>query len=488
MADHDARSRTASDRWKLRLQDLYSFFEGETALNEPEHLWQLGVAQAALSYAGGLVTPSEVLSSVVGRLEDVNPIINAFATLDVEGARASAAQSDYRYKRGQPLGPLDGIVMTLKDNITVANLPCVWGTELFRNFIPREDETPVARLRNAGAVILGKTTVSEFSNGRGVVSTPLFGTTRNPWRPELTTGSSSGGAAAAVAAGIGSGALATDGGGSIRIPASHCGLFGLKPSLGQVARVHGLPIIMNGQEVIGPLARSIVDIDLIMRVIAGPHEEDAASWLTTWWPADDLRPATEPRRILFVPKVDGRGATTPVEDACRQVADDLRTLGHSVEIGEMPFEYEDIVASRLTTKAGMAWLLRDKDWRGHTDDYYASVTDAGAQLTAADYVEATTAARRVQAAVGRFFRTYDLILTPVTTALPGPADVPVQGDYTIFTAFANITGVPAVSVPACLSVDGIPIGFQLTGRFGSDRDLLKVVYQYERYRNETAGA
>jgi aspartyl-tRNA(Asn)/glutamyl-tRNA(Gln) amidotransferase subunit A len=459
--------------------------EGETVLNEPEHLWQLGVAQAALNYADGLVTPSEVLSSVLGRLEDVNPVINAFATLDVEGARVSAAQSDYRHKRGQPLGPLDGVVMTVKDNITVANLPCMWGTELFRSFIPHEDETPVARLRNAGAVILGKTAVSEFSNGRGVVSTPLFGTTRNPWRPELTTGSSSGGAAAAVTAGIGSGALATDGGGSIRIPASHCGLCGLKPSLGQVARVHGLPIIMNGQEVIGPLARSIVDIDLIMRVIAGPHEEDAASWQTTSWPADDLSPATEPQRILFVPMVDGRCATDLIENACRQVADDLHTLGHRVEIGEMPFEYEDTVAARLITKAGMAWLLRDKDWRGHTDDYYAAVTDAGAQLTAADYVEAMTAARRVQAAVGRLFRIYDLILTPVTTALPGPADVPVQGDYTIFTAFANIAGVPAVSVPACLSADGIPIGFQLTSRFGGDRNLLKVVYQYERYRNET---
>jgi aspartyl-tRNA(Asn)/glutamyl-tRNA(Gln) amidotransferase subunit A len=129
----------------------------------------------------------------------------------------------------------------------------------------------------------------------------------------------------------------------------------------------------------------------------------------------------------------------------------------------------------------MAWLLRDKDWRGRTDDFYASAVEAGSRLSAADYVEATAAARRVQGNVGRLFQKYDFIITPATTALPGPADIPVQSDYTIFTAFANIAGVPAVSLPACLTPERIPIGFQLTGRFGSDRELLNIAHNYEKH-------
>jgi aspartyl-tRNA(Asn)/glutamyl-tRNA(Gln) amidotransferase subunit A len=450
-------------------------------LQEAKHLWELGAANAAHFYAKGIATPLAILDSVLQRLDDVNPMLNAIATLDLEGARSAATASTQRHQQGEALGPLDGVILTVKDNIAVANLPCMWGTEMFRNFVPSQDEIPVARLRKAGVVILGKTAVSEFSNGRGIVSTPLFGTTRNPWRPDLTTGSSSGGAAAAVAAGIGSAAIATDGGGSIRIPASNCGLFGLKPSAGQVARAHGLPIIMNGQEVVGPIARSASDLDLIMRVIAGPHEEDAASWPMPYWPGGALSEDGIPRRILLVTQVAGKRAEKIIEDACLRAAQNLKSLGHTVESGEMPYDHQDIVTSRLVTKAGMAWLLRDKDWRGRTDDFYASAVEAGSRLSAADYVEATAAARRVQVNVGRLFQKYDFIITPATTALPGPADIPVQSDYTIFTAFANVAGVPAVSLPACLTPERIPIGFQLTGRFGSDRELLNIAHNYEKH-------
>lgn len=450
--------------------------------NLSRYLWQLGVAEAAAAYRSGDTTPGELLEAVLRRVADVNSAINAVVTLDAEGARAAARASDARYQNRQPLGPLDGVVITVKDNIAVANLPCAWGTEIFRDYVPTRDETPVARLRAGGAIILGKTAVSEFSNGRGIVSTPLFGTTRNPWNLSLTTGSSSGGAAAAVASGIGAAALATDGGGSIRIPASHCGLFGLKPSAGQVPRAHGLPVLMNGQEVIGALARCALDLDLMMRIIAGPDDEDAASWQAPAWPAGELSPASGPRRILHVPAIGGKTAVPQVDSACRRIADVLRALGHQVENGELPFRPEDIATARMTTRAGMAWLLRDKHWRGRTDGFYVGVTEAGEKMTAVDYVEATAAARCVQAAAGLFFRDYDLVLTPVGTLLPGPADIAVQDEYTTFTSFANIAGLPAISIPAELSSHGIPIGFQLTGRFGSDRVLLQMALQYEQYR------
>ena len=443
-------------------------------------LWRLGIADARARYARGETTPTEVLNSILQRVAATNPTLNAFATLDVAGASVAAAESDRRYERGESRGPLDGVVVTVKDNIAVAHLPCMWGTEVFRDFIPKVDETPVARLRQAGAVILGKTTVSEFSNGRGIVSTPLFGTTRNPWRPELTTGSSSGGAAAAVAAGLGAAALATDGGGSIRIPASHCALFGLKPSVGQVARAHGLPVIMGGREVIGPIGRSPVDLDLMMRVIAHPHEEDAASWPMPGWPRDDLAAAPNPQRILHLPIIGERAVAPMIEEACDVVARNLRGLGHVVEPGEAPFDLNDVAAAKLVTKAGMAWLLRDREWRGRIHQYYESITDQRNRLTAADYVEATAAMQRIQERVGILFKKYDLILSPVAPRLPGPADAAVDFDYTVFTAFANIAGIPAIAIPAHLSSDGLPIGFQLCGRFGRDRDLLMIANQYQR--------
>ena len=182
------------------------------------------------------------------------------------------------------------------------------------------------------------------------------------------------------------------------------------------------------------------------------------------------------------PKIDGKTAMPEVDIACRRIADVLRSLGHQVETGQLPFRPEDIATARMTTRAGMAWLLRGKHWRGRTDDFYVGMTDAGERMTAVDYVEAIAAARRVQAAAGLFFRDYDLVLAPVSTLLPGPADIAIQGDYTIFTSFANIAGLPAISIPAELSSDGIPIGFQLTGRFGSDRVLLQIALQYEKYR------
>ena len=443
-------------------------------------LWRLGIADARARYARGVTTPTEVLNSILQRVDATNPTINAFATLDIDGARVAAAESDRRYERGQSRGPLDGAILTVKDNIAVAHLPCMWGTEVFRDFVPKVDETPVARLRQAGVVILGKTNVSEFSNGRGIVSTPLFGTTRNPWRPEATTGSSSGGAAAAVATGLGAAALATDGGGSIRIPASYCGLFGLKPSVGQVARAHGLPVIMAGREVIGPIGRSPVDLDMIMRVIAHPHEEDAASWPMPGWPRDDLVGDPSPQRILHLPIIGGSAVASMIDEACDAVAGNLQALGHVVEVGEVPFDLDDVAAARLITRAGMAWLLRDREWRGRTHKYYESITDEGNRLTAADYVEATAAMQRIQARIGILFKTYDLILSPVTAKLPGPAEAAVDYDYTVFTAFANIAGIPAIAIPACLSSEGFPIGFHLSGRFGRDRDLLMMANQYQR--------
>ena len=219
-----------------------------------EAIWQLPATELAARFRNRSLTPTAALRAVLDRIAAANPALNAFATLDEAGATAAARAADARFAAGAPLGPLDGVPVSIKDNITVAGLRCAWGSELFLDYVPDRDETPVARLRAGGSVILGKTNVAEFTLGRGNTDTKSFGTTRNPWNTALTPGASTGGGAAAVAAGFGPVTLGTDGGGSIRRPACHCGLVGLKPSSGRVARRHGLPIILDDAEVIGPLA------------------------------------------------------------------------------------------------------------------------------------------------------------------------------------------------------------------------------------------
>ncbi len=442
-----------------------------------EDLWKLGVAELGVRYRAGMLTPSALLEAVLQRVAAVNPVVNAFATLDEAGARQAAAQSDERWQLGAPLGPLDGIPVSIKDNIAVKGLRCAWGSEVFLDVVPEQDELPVARLRAAGAVILGKTNTSEFSTGRGIVSTQAFGTTRNPWQPEFTAGSSSGGAAAAVSSGMGVLGLGTDGGGSIRRPAAHCGLIGLKTTTGHIARTHGLPIILNGREVIGPLARDTDDLACLLRAIAGPHPLDQSSWTV---PPPESEPAVRPRRILFVPRFGDRPVAPEITEACAAVAGNLQRLGHQVEEGLAPFDTElQDRCGPLISCAGVTWLMRGKDWRGRIGDYYANLVERGSQLSAADYIEALDGLRTVQGQIGLFFEDYDLMLTPATAVLPWPADVPAVPYENTFPPVANTAGVPAISIPAGLSPQGLPIGFQLMGRFGTDWELIALARQYE---------
>jgi aspartyl-tRNA(Asn)/glutamyl-tRNA(Gln) amidotransferase subunit A len=444
-------------------------------------LWTLGIATLGEAYRTGDVTPDAVLAATLERIEEVNGTLNVFACLDTGGAREAAAASTARARDSRLLGPLDGIVVTIKDNITVRGLPCVWGTELFRDYVPAADELPVARLRAAGAVILGKTNVSEFTLGRGTVSTPMFGTTRNPWDPDLTTGASSGGAAAATAAGIGAGALGTDGGGSIRRPASHCGVVGLKPSTGRVPRRDGLPVILHDCEVIGPLARNIDDLAALYAAIAGPDPLDRAS--LAFREAPTGRRLDRALRIAHVPIFGDDPVDADVARACKDVAEALVSLGHNVERVTVPF---DLATYRrcwpVVSQSGMAWLLRDRAWQGRIGEFYVEMVQKGNALSAADYVDALTGFRQIQAELGRFFAEYDLLLTPAAGAVPWPAERAGPAHERAFTGFANAAGVPALSIPSRPTDSGMPVGVQLVASFGSEDLLFEVGRALERMR------
>jgi aspartyl-tRNA(Asn)/glutamyl-tRNA(Gln) amidotransferase subunit A len=441
-------------------------------------IWRLPATELAARFRAGMLRPSAALEAVLTRIAAANPTINAFATLDEQGARAAAAAADARFAAGKALGPLDGVPVSIKDNITVAGLRCAWGSELYLDYVPEKDETPVARLRAGGAVILGKTNVSEFTLGRGNVDTRAFGTTRNPYDPALTSGASTGGGAAAVAAGFGPVTLGTDGGGSIRRPACHNGLVGLKPSTGRVARRNGLPVILDNAEVIGPLARTVDDLATTLSIIQGPLDEDRLS-IGVPGPHEEP-PPPEGLRILYIPQFGNWQVDAPVAESCAEAARNMAALGHRVEEGTLPVDLELFEKHWPTfTAAGLAWLLRGREWRGRIGAIYEEMADRGATLTASDYIDGLTVFRELQAQFAGAFRKWDILMTPSAGALPWPAEKFGPPHNRAFTGIVNAGGLPGMNVPCEPSPDGLPIGFQLIGPYGGDWLLVAMARQYE---------
>ncbi|OCO98864.1 MULTISPECIES: amidase [unclassified Ensifer] len=451
-------------------------------------LWSLGAGTLSRAFAAREISPVEIVNAVLDRIEDVNPRLNAIVTLDREGAPRAAAESERRWRDREARGPLDGVPLTVKDNIPVRGMRTTWGSRLFAGHVPHEDELPVARLRAEGMVILGKTNVPEFTL-QGYTDNPLFGPTRNPWDARLTPGGSSGGAVAAVAAGLGPVAIATDGGGSIRRPASHTGLFGFKPSPGRVARAHGLPVILHDFEAIGPIARTVADAALVFCAMSGADPHDGASMAFARAEVDTAR---DPRRlrILFVQHFGGSPVDPEIAASVAAAATNLEELGHTVDQGSVPVDLEalDRIWS-VVGPAGLAWLMHGRDL-SQISPPIRQMAENGARLTAADYVGALDAVTRMRSILAEFFQSYDLILTPSAAALPWPAETshPDRIDGTpvgprghaVFTAFANAGGLPGASIPCAPAHSGLPIGFQLVGRFGDDEELLRVAAQYER--------
>jgi aspartyl-tRNA(Asn)/glutamyl-tRNA(Gln) amidotransferase subunit A len=448
-------------------------------------LWQHGAVALAAAYRDGRLSPPAVLEACLARLDAVNPVLNAVVSQRRVAVRDEARHSAERHVRGAALSPLDGVPVLLKDNLPTADLPTTWGSAGLADFRPAQDELAVARLRAAGALIVGKTNVPEFTL-EGHTHNPLFGSTRNPFDPALTPGGSSGGSVAAVAAGIVPLALGTDGGGSTRRPASHTGLVGFKPSIGAIAREHNLPPLLLDFEVVGPIARSVADVRLLFETLHGPHGGDRASRAL---PPPGPLPAAG--RVLYVPRLGDAPVDPQVAASCHAAVRRLQALGHAVEEGPLPLDLAFMTERwPLVGQIGLAWLFRQQPaWHAGASPAFRALAEAGAAQPAAvlwDLLEQVAALRR---AADALFEQVDWVVTPATAALPWPAAQPfpaqIDGQavgprgHAVFTGWVNAAGLPAIALPTAPSAEGLPIGVQLIAGFGRDHALLDLAAAFE---------
>ena len=466
-----------------------------------QDLWKLDATALAQAICGKQLSAMEATEAALLRIVALDPKLRAFCEKTPELARAEAKAVDQAIAAGNAVGAFAGVPYGVKDLICTKGIRTASGSTAYADFIPDEDDIVVERMRAAGAVVLGKTTVPEFGYS-GVGHNPVGPATRNPWNLERTSGGSSAGSGAAVAAGMCALALGSDGGGSVRIPSAHCGLVGVKASMGRVPLYPGTkderyPGVSSWEslEHIGPMTRSVRDAALMLSVIAGPDDRDRRSipctdidWLAAAKPGD-LRGL----RVAY----SSDWGYAPVDPEVRRVVGEAvrvfeRDLGCHVEEAHPGFDDP--------YPAFWGLVARESDLKG----LRAMVETHGAKMTphlvefitrdwtAEEFTDANIRRKEVTNKMWRFMRRYDLLLTP-TLALP-PFALNVQGlemidgqmvapfKWLAFTFPFNMTGQPAASVPAGMTQDGLPVGMQIVGRHLDDAGVLRAAAAFEAAR------
>ncbi|WP_316776095.1 amidase [Streptomyces sasae] len=448
-------------------------------------LTDLTARQLLDGYRTGAFGPVEAVRAALERAARIQPEVNAFVRLTEEDALARARASEERWRRGEQQGLLDGVPVTVKDILLMRGHPTLRGSRT----IPAEgswdeDAPSVARLREHGAVFIGKTTTPEYG-WKGVTDSPLSGITRNPYDPSRTAGGSSGGSAAAVALGAGPLSLGTDGGGSVRIPASFCGIFGLKPTYG---RVPLYPASAFGTlSHVGPMTRDAADAALMLDVIGAP---DARDW-SALAPAPGsfvagLAEGVRGLRVAFSPSLGGQVAVRPaVAAAVRRAVAGLAGLGAYVEETDPDFS-DPVEAFQALWFAGAARLTQrfSPHRRALLDPGLREICAQGARLSALDYLAAVDVRMDLGRRMGRFHELHDLLVTPTLplTAFEAGAEVPKGSGHrrwtgwTPFTYPFNLTQQPAATVPVGTDAEGLPVGLQIVAARHRDDLVLRAAH------------
>jgi len=432
------------------------------------------------------VSPVEVVEAVLGRIEWLNPRLNAYCTVTADAARTAARAAEAAVLRGDPLGPLCGVPFSVKDLVITRGVRTAFGSQIYAQHIPDEDAPVVERLRAAGAIMVGKTTTPEFG-WKGATDSPLTGVSRNPWDPTKTPGGSSGGAAAAVAIGLAPLAVGTDGGGSIRIPASFCGVFGLKPTCGLVP-VYPAPNTGTLSHV-GPMTRSVRDAALMLQVMAGPDDRDPVSFPATGIDfAGELDAGIRGLRVAWSPTFGYAKVAPEVHVLAEAAARRFQDLGCQVEEVERVFADPDPIWAPLFY-AGVAARLEPflAEWRDRIDAGLLEVVEEGNRLSGVELTKTSFARAAFYQEVRQFFQRYDLLLSPTLAVPPFAAGMERPPDYpagsrlswVAFTYPFNLTGHPAATVPCGFTADSLPVGLQIVGRRLQDGLVLRASAAFE---------
>ena len=451
----------------------------------PDALLHRPAVDIARLIASREVSPVEIFEAVVARLGQVNVDLNALVTLDLERAADRAREAEQLVgTRGAP--PFLGVPIAIKDLHETAGLRTTYGTRTLADHVPVTDGVDVARIRDAGFNIIGKTNTCELGT-EPITESALLGPCRNPWDTTRSSGGSSGGAAAAVAAGLLPVAHGSDSGGSLRIPTASCGVIGLKPARGRISNAPRWGDWVAGLGTTGPIGRYVRDVAALLDVMRGPASGDPH------WASDPARPYVEEAAAPPGHLRIGLVLTSPVATvdpqilaATQQAAGLLTDLGHTVELVDLPVT-RDLIHHFATvwTSTVAAQPIAPE----YMDDFNAGLAEMGAKNTAADLLRAITAMQRASREIIAAAAAFDAVLSPTLAQFPpligAWADLGTRerfaagGQFSGFTPIANITGQPAISLPQGRSREGLPIGVMLTGRPADEATLLRLAAQME---------
>ena len=451
-----------------------------------DQIHEMSATALVEAYRGKTLSPVEATRHILARMEKVNPLLNAFCHINGPGALKAAAESEARWQSGKPLGLLDGVPLSIKDLVETEGMPTLKGSRTVETGQKWDMDAPAtARLKEHGAVILGKTTTPEFGH-KFVTDSPLTGITRNPWNTDHSPGGSSGGAAAAVAMGLGPLAVGTDGGGSIRIPSSFTGICGIKPTFGRVpsypASTWG--ILSN----VGPMAGNFLDVALMFNVLTGP---DARDWYALPPENRDYREGLEDGvkglTIAYSPDLGLASVEPEIAAAVKKASEVLADLGARVE--EIPPPgIEAISEAHVTIKAVIFHQMIEAMGEAKAallEPDVLKYREHGKEITATEFQQALLVRQETGEKMQALHQKHSLLILP-TFHIPAPP-VPglpenMKGKAPYLTSWANHTTQPGASVPCGLTTGGLPIGLQIVGPRYADALVLRAARAYEQAR------
>jgi aspartyl-tRNA(Asn)/glutamyl-tRNA(Gln) amidotransferase subunit A len=436
------------------------------------------------------ISPVELTRTCLQRVDQLNPRLNAFITVTAEAALARARELEDDIQRGRWRGPLHGVPVALKDNIDTAGVRTTAASELFKDRVPSEDAEVVRRLKNAGAIILGKTNLHEFAYG-GTSAVSYFGPVHNPWAPDRIPGGSSGGSAAAIAAGLCFGALGTDTAGSVRNPASYCGVVGFKPTYGRVSNRGVVPLSWTLDHV-GPLCRTVEDIAAMLGVMAGYDELDSTTVNT---PVPDYSRAFQMQTSnlrVGLPQSPFFDSLDPeIAKAVDAAIAVLRKLTSSVKEVALPPTAIPLDQIFIDVRSVEVYAYHSQ-WLSESPEKYGATTrqrlvDNAADITPSAYARSRRQLELLRREIKKTFAAVDLLVTPTVSVLPAKIsdNVDAKGGLTYplpirNTAPFNVLGLPAISVPCGFTNSGLPVGLQVVGAPYADSTVLALAHAYER--------